>query len=222
MAKKYYLDKRVFVLSPKGLSGGQAFLPQGNTPVNPNNSINQLNLDNFLDLEAYIEEVVSETPVDASSISVDTINERTPGTLVDFPDNLKTDEIAESTVDAGVTIDGVLVKDGGVSNAAETQFAGFYPVAPLQELSGPGAINVTSHLTSVTTTGPDAFTLADGTQVGQLKKVVLAADGGDGTITPTTTSGFTSVVLDDPADYVVFLWTGTAWVIVDFFGGVIS
>lgn len=93
-----------------------------------------------------------------------------------------------------------------------TQVLGFFPIAAEQALSGPGAINLTSYHTKVTTTGTDALTLADSTQIGQLKKITLVADGGDGTLTLT---GYTSITFDDAGDYVVLVWTGSAWQVIE-------
>jgi hypothetical protein len=89
------------------------------------------------------------------------------------------------------------------------------PSGAVQALSGAGAVNVTSYLTRVTTTGANALTLANGVRRGQLKKIQQIVDGGDGTLTPTSASGFTTVVFADVGDYVVLQWNGTAWTIVE-------
>lgn len=89
------------------------------------------------------------------------------------------------------------------------------PAGAVQALSGAGAVNVTSYLTRVTTTGTNALTLANGTRVGQLKKIVQIVDGGDGTLTPTSASGWTTIVFNDVGDYVLLKWTGLAWIIVE-------
>ena len=62
-------------------------------------------------------------------------------------DNVVTDTISEETTAAGVTVDGALLKDGGVSNVGGTILAGFYPIGAQQALSGPGAVNLTSYFT---------------------------------------------------------------------------
>ena len=55
--------------------------------------------------------------------------------------------------------------------------------------------------------------MADGTVVGQTKTIIHDVDGGVGTVTPTTKSGFTSAVLTDVGDCVVLMWTTTrGWV----------
>lgn len=91
--------------------------------------------------------------------------------------------------------------------------ANFIPSGAQQALSGAGAINVTAYSTVWTTTGADAGTLADGTRVGQLKEIMLTVDGGDGTLTPATASGFTTIVFSAIGDMVLLRWTGSGWII---------
>jgi hypothetical protein len=86
-------------------------------------------------------------------------------------------------------------------------------VGSIQALSGAGAVNLTTTTTAWTTTGADAGTLADGTN-GQIKVVVLKVDGGNGTLTPSTASGFTSLTFDDPGDTAVLQFhSSIGWVI---------
>lgn len=133
-----------------------------------------------------------------------------------------TGNIAEQVVGVGVTVDSVLLKDGGVSNGAETIFAGFFPKAAQQALSGAGAINVTSYYTAWTTTAPNAGTLADGSVIGQMKKIVLVADGGDGTLTPANLAGGTTITFENANDYVVLIWDGTDWNVIENVGCTIA
>lgn len=124
---------------------------------------------------------------------------------------LATDTITEATAAAGVTVDGVLLKDGGVT--ANSMFAGFYPVAASQALSGAGAVNVTSYLTKLTSTGvAEAITLANGTQIGQLKKIQHVVDGGSSVLTPVSLSGGTTITFTTAGEIAILLWNGTAWV----------
>ena len=83
-----------------------------------------------------------------------------------------------------------------------------------QALSGAGAVDVTSAVTLVTSTGAaEALTLADGTVVGQTKHIIHDVDGGSSVITPTTASGFSTATLTDVGDCVVLMWTATrGWV----------
>lgn len=82
-------------------------------------------------------------------------------------------------------------------------------------LSGAGAIVLTDAIVEWTTTGANSGTLADG-KPGQILTVVVVVDGGEGTITPTTTAtGWASVIMTDTIDTVTFLFADTTsgWII---------
>ena len=91
--------------------------------------------------------------------------------------------------------------------------ANFIPSGAQQSLSGAGAVDVVSFSTMLTTTGANALTLANGTRVGQLKEIMLTVDGGDGTLTPSTASGYTTIVFSNIGDMVLLRWTAAGWVI---------
>lgn len=79
--------------------------------------------------------------------------------------------------------------------------------------SGAGAVAVTGRIHEITTTGTDALTLADGTE-GQRLTVVMVADGGDGTLTPSNLAGGTTITFDAVGDAVELVFTAGAWYIV--------
>jgi hypothetical protein len=138
---------------------------------------------------------------------------------------LFTDVISEQTSTVGVTVDGVLLKDGGVT--ANSMIAAFYPSVVQDNITAGtgGAIPVTNYLTTINTdAGGDAFTLANGTQIGQMKKILLVVDGGgDGVITPTTAfAGGTTATFNDAGDYVILQWSGTAWLVLENSGTTIA
>jgi hypothetical protein len=84
----------------------------------------------------------------------------------------------------------------------------------VQTLSGAGAIDLVTGVTEVTTTAADALTLANGT-VGQIKIIVMKVDGGDGTITPATFAGGTTITMNDAGDSVMLTYATTiGWVLV--------
>lgn len=88
-----------------------------------------------------------------------------------------------------------------------------YPVVPTavqQAINADGAIALTSFYTAITSVGTtgQAFTLADGAIIGQLKKIQLIVDDGDATITFNTDA---TIVMADVGDYAILIWTGTAW-----------
>lgn len=85
-------------------------------------------------------------------------------------------------------------------------------IGSTQALSGAGAVNVTSLVTKVTSTGANALTLADGVD-GQIKIIVMVVDGGDATLTPTTKTGFSTITFNDIGDGVNLVFTSsTGWI----------
>ena len=139
-------------------------------------------------------------------------------------------ESAISAVD-GATISGNLDGIGtlattGNITVASSATAGFkkgamfvpcYPDAAQQALSGAGACNVTAFYTAVTTTGADALTLAAGTELGQLKKIQMIVDGGNGTLTiaDPVSASLDVILLADAGDYAMCMWNGTAWRVIE-------
>lgn len=84
----------------------------------------------------------------------------------------------------------------------------------IQSLSGAGAVDVTHAVTKLTTTGANALTLADGAN-GQVKTIVMIVDGGDGTLTPTTKTGFSTATFNDIGDTLTLqFFTTVGWVII--------
>ncbi len=90
-----------------------------------------------------------------------------------------------------------------------------FPAGRIQSLSGAGAITITEYVTKWTTTGANAGTLADGVTIGQLKKIIMIVDAGDGTLTPTNLDAGTTITFADAGDFVVLMWNGTDWVVID-------
>lgn len=90
------------------------------------------------------------------------------------------------------------------------------PAVAAQALSGAGAVNVTTYLTNYTSTGgAQALTLANGVRVGQQKKIKHIVDGGSGVLTPVSLSGGTTITFTSVGEFVLLVWNGTAWVMVD-------
>ena len=90
--------------------------------------------------------------------------------------------------------------------------SGFITESSIQTLTGAGAVDVTSAVTKLVTTGANALTLANGTN-GQLKTICMITDGGDGTLTPTTKTGFTTITFNDVGDSVQLQYfTTQGWI----------
>lgn len=117
--------------------------------------------------------------------------------------------------DFSITANSLNVLTGSCIAGPSSTFVPLIPLATFQSLSGAGACNVTSFLTKVTTTGANALTLADGVVKGQLKKIQMVVDGGDGILTPSNATGFTTVTFANIGDYVILAWTGSAWICIE-------
>ena len=83
-------------------------------------------------------------------------------------------------------------------------------VGDVQQISGAGAISLDTLVTEITTTGADAYTLADGV-VGQIKIIAMIVDGGDATLTPTTLATGTTITFNDINDNITLLYTTNGW-----------
>ena len=82
----------------------------------------------------------------------------------------------------------------------------------VQNISGPGAVDLTSTATFLTTTGTDAYTLADGVE-GQLKIITMKVNGGVGTVTPNRFVNGTNIVFNNVEDTVTLIYQSTGWVL---------
>lgn len=92
-----------------------------------------------------------------------------------------------------------------------------------QALVGPGAVDIVTPTTFYTSTGVgDALTLADGTWVGQRKRIVHEVDGGSAVLTPAHPEHFATVTFNAVHDWAELEWTGTHWRVVAFGGAVIA
>jgi hypothetical protein len=88
--------------------------------------------------------------------------------------------------------------------------------------SGAGAVPVTAATVRLTTTGANALTLANGTD-GQILSIVMVVDGGDGTLTPTTKTGFSTITFDAVGDSVTLQYfTTLGWMILSNNGATVA
>lgn len=97
-------------------------------------------------------------------------------------------------------------------------------IGSIQNLSGPGAVNVTTGTTAFTSTGTgDALTLADGV-AGQFKTIIYVAEaaGADtGVLTPTNLGGGTTITFNAVGDAVTLQFVGSDWWVVGLRGAVV-
>jgi hypothetical protein len=92
--------------------------------------------------------------------------------------------------------------------------AGFVPNAA-SSTSASGAISVATYFTNITVDGTKAFTLANGTAVGQLKKILCSAatntPAGTITIASPVSAALDVIAISAVGDVVELVWTGAAW-----------
>lgn len=78
-----------------------------------------------------------------------------------------------------------------------------------------GAISVATYLTLIgADAGGDAFTLADGVQIGQVKKITMDDATGVGTVTLTNAADENTLTYDAVGETAELLWNGTGWRII--------
>ena len=96
-----------------------------------------------------------------------------------------------------------------------------YQTGAKQVLAGAGAVNVTSTLTEFESTGAaEALTLADGSEVGQIKTVVHNVDGGSGVLTPANFVDGATITFTTLAEAWTGMWTAAGWVTIDMRAGI--
>ena len=91
-----------------------------------------------------------------------------------------------------------------------------FDVAP-QALTAAGAVNITTPVTTVASSGAIALTLADGA-VGQIKIIVFITDGGDATLTPATMNDGTTLTFADAGDAAILMWLSSGWQVIGAWG----
>ena len=134
--------------------------------------------------------------------------------------------VSELAADRTVTLplltgnDEFVFKDHAVTMTNKTMGAMFGTV---QALSGAGAVDITSLITQVTTTGSNqALTLTNGAN-GQLKIVTMVADGGDAILTPTTFANGSTITFNDVGDSAILVYNTTGgWAVVGAIGVTIA
>ncbi len=106
---------------------------------------------------------------------------------------------------------------GTVSKQLDTvvkQKATIFPVAQ-DAVTDTAAVSVATYYTTLTTTAAAVPTLADGTEVGQLKKIQMIVQAvGSAVLTPANLSGGTTITFADEGDTAELIWDNTNWVAV--------
>lgn len=108
----------------------------------------------------------------------------------------------------------VVASGGKITVEAGGSIEGVGKLGNVDVPGGTLAIPVTHAHVSKTTGGAESLTLANGAP-GQILTITLVVDGGDGTITPATKTGFATIVLADAKDSVSlrFIDNTVGWVL---------
>lgn len=156
--------------------------------------------------------VINTGVIDLDGVSNALVLDADADTHISAPIDNQVDIAISGADDFTFTANRFNVLTGSAIAGPSSLFVPFVPVVAQQALSGAGAINVTSYYTAWTTTGANAGTLADGVVNGQLKKIQMVVDAGDGTLTPTNLVGGTTITFADVGDFVILFFNGTGWV----------
>jgi hypothetical protein len=91
-----------------------------------------------------------------------------------------------------------------------------FGAAPDEQISASGALSVTKRTSILSVSGTKAYTLADGTYVGQRKTIFCrsAASTPNGVVTPAHPNNFLTITFASANAFVDLEWNGTAWDIV--------
>lgn len=81
------------------------------------------------------------------------------------------------------------------------------------------AVPITHRFVTMTTGGAEALTLANGVP-GQRITITLGTDGGDGTLTPATCTGFATIVFADVKDtaHLEYVDDSLGWILIGYYG----
>lgn len=83
----------------------------------------------------------------------------------------------------------------------------------VENVSGGGALSISTGVSFISTTGTEAYSLADGVE-GQIKVIIMKARVGNATITPDNLVGYTSVTFNATNDNVHLCYGSTGWNII--------
>ncbi len=81
----------------------------------------------------------------------------------------------------------------------------------VENVTGGGALSLTTAVSLITTTGTEAYTLADGIE-GQIKVISMKVNGGNATVTPDNYVNGTSILFNNVNDTITLLYQTTGWV----------
>ncbi len=114
--------------------------------------------------------------------------------------------------DFTITANSLNVLSGSTIAGPSSNFYWCAPIAAQQDITGAGAINITTAYTAFTSSGAgQALTLADGAVKGQFKKICHVVDGGSGVLTPTNLASGTTITFTTVGETAELVFDGSDW-----------
>jgi len=109
-----------------------------------------------------------------------------------------------------------LTVDGSIASSQNALLKApfYYGAAAINIAAGTGgAISLLCYKNTINSdAGGDAFTLASGLCVGQMKYILFVADGGgDAVVTGAFPGGDNTLTFSDAGEYALLMWDGTDW-----------
>lgn len=103
------------------------------------------------------------------------------------------------------------------TGGAGSTYVPFIPLGANAAAVAPtAAIPITNFMSWLDSSGgATTQTLANGAIIGQLKKIQMAVAGNNDVVTPVSLSGGTTLTFNAVGEYVILVWNGTAWVIIE-------
>lgn len=136
------------------------------------------------------------------------------------------DESADKLIvtgDASVSGTFTIVAGGSIASSVATFLAPFYCNAAQDNIAegAGGAISVATPYTTIgADAGGDAFTLASGQVIGQVKKIYLkSTSGGTGVVTGAFRGAYNTLTFTNAGEYAILQWDGTDWLDIELASG---
>ena len=160
-----------------------------------------------------------------------TINPGASSNVVINSNATDSDFIVSTDTTEAFRVDGgneeVVVNEGSgnidfrVETTSETKALFIDGSADTVTINDGGAVDVTNSITEIYSTGSNALTFADGVE-GQLKFLTMQVAGGTATLTPTNSTGFTTIAFDAVGENALLLFTNSGWNIISANGATIA
>tara|TARA_R100000008_G_scaffold39389_1_gene22543 strand:+ start:130 stop:498 length:369 start_codon:yes stop_codon:yes gene_type:complete len=82
----------------------------------------------------------------------------------------------------------------------------------VENVTGGGALSLTTGVSLITTTGAEDYTLANGTVEGQIKIISMKVNGGNAVVTPDNYINGTRITFNNVNDSITLLYQSTGWI----------